>query len=178
MVLLILCAILATTQPAADLVGLAYGVYQKAHTSKKMGVVRFTEPHLASMLLLDGDTPERDNGSVYTNYVNDGIALLRKYCDARDRVLNMDHVNPFPYAMKWKPPTGGIAAISFNYTLSASSRPSFDAFFGNASVVLMPKHPSHHPFYIDGFYALYKPALLERYQLYAESDWFWLYKRK
>lgn len=178
MVVFILCAILAATRPAADLVGLVYGVYQKAHASKRTGVVRFTEPHLASMLLLDGDSMKSDNGSVYTNYVNDGIALLRKHCNAGDRVLNMDHVNPFPYAMKWKPPIGGIAAISFNYTLSAKFRPSFDAFFGNASVVMMPKHPSHAPFYIDGFHALFKPALLDRYQLNAESDWFWLYKQK
>ena len=176
--LLVLCALLVVPQFASDLVGLANGVFQKAHPSATIGLVRFTEPHLASLILYDGDSHKAANGSVYTNYVNDGVALLRKHCDASDRVLTMDMVNPFPYALKWRPPQGGIAAIAFNYTLSAQYRPSFDAYFGDATVVLMPKRPAQMPHYIDGFYALYTPALLERYQLYAESDWFWLYKRK
>ena len=140
--------------------------------------MRFTEPHLDSLILYDTDPPDESNGSFYTNYVNDGVALLRKHCDTNDRVLTMDMVNPFPYALKWKPPKGGIAAIAFNFTLSAQFRPSFDAYFGDATIVMMPKHPAQIPGFIDGFYALYTPALLERFQLYAESDWFWLYKRK
>jgi hypothetical protein len=175
---LVLCALLVVPQITLDLVGLANGVYQKAHTSMTTGLVRFTEPHLADLILYDGDYLEQSNGSVYTNYVNDGVALLRKHCDANDRVLTMDMVNPFPYALKWKPPKGGIAATVFNYTVSPQFRPSFDAYFGDATMVMMPKHPAQIPVFIDGFYALYIPALLERYQLYAESDWFWLYKRK
>jgi hypothetical protein len=176
--ILVLCGLLVVPQIAFDLVGLANGVFQKAHPSKTLGPVRFTELHLASLILYDGDSFKNSNGSVYTNYVNDGVALLRTHCDANDRVLTMDHVNPFPYALKWRQPQGGIAAISFNYTLSANFRPSFDDYFGDATVVMMPKHPAQIPFFIDGFYALYIPALLERYKLCAESNWFWLYKRK
>ena len=175
---LVMCALLVVPQIASDLVGLANGVFQKAHPSTTMGLVRFTESHLASLLLYDGASHKEANGSVYTNYVNDGVALLRKHCDAKDRVLTMDMVNPFPYALKWRPPLGGIAAIAFNYTLSAHCRPSFDAYFGDATVVMIPKRPAQARFFIDEFYALYRPHLLERYQLYAESDWFWLYKRK
>ncbi len=175
---LALCALLVVPQIALDLAGLANGVFQKAHPSTTMGSVRFTEPHLASLILYDGDSMKQSNGSVYTNYVNDGVSLLRKHCDANDRVLTMDMVNPFPYALKWKPPRGGIAATNFNYTLSAHFRPSFDAYFGDATVVMLPKHPAQLPCFIDEFYALYIPALLERYQLYAESGWFWLYKQK
>lgn len=175
---LVLCALLVLPQLALDLVGLANGVFQKAHPSAAIGLVRFTEPHLTSLILYDGDPHKESNGSTYTNYVNEGVTLLRKHCDASDRVLTMDMVNPFPYALKWGPPLGGIAAIAFNYTLSARYRPSFDTYFGDATVVLMPKRPAQRRFFIDGFYALYTPALLERYQLCAESDWFWLYKRK
>ncbi len=175
---LVLCALLVVPQFASDLVGLVNGVFQKAHPSTTTGLVRFTEPHLAPLILYDGDPLKQSNGSVYTNYVNDGVALLRRHCDANDRVLTMDMVNPFPYALKWRPPRGGIAVTAFNYTLSAQYRPSFDAYFGDATVVLLPKRPAQMRVFIDGFYALYIPALLERYQLYAESDWFWLYKRK
>jgi len=66
------------------------------------------------LLLYDGDFLKQFNSSVYTNYVNDGVTLLRKHYDDDDRVLTMDMVNPFPYAMKWRPPLGGIAAIAFN----------------------------------------------------------------
>jgi hypothetical protein len=175
---LVLCALLVIPQLALDLVGLANGVVQKAHPSAAIGLVRFTEPHLASLILSDGDTHKEGNGSIYINYVNDGVTLLRKHCNASDRVLTMDMVNPFPFALKWRPPLGGIAAIAFNYTLSEQHRPSFDAYFGDATVVLMPKRPAQMRFFIDRFYELYTPALLERYQLCAESDWFWLYKQK
>jgi hypothetical protein len=142
-----LCALLVVPQIASDLIGLGNGVFQKAHPSRTMGPVRFTMPHLAPLILYDGESYKACNGSVYTKYVNDGVALLRKYCDAHDRVLTMDMVNPFPYALKWKPPKGGIAAIAFNYTLSAHFRPSFDAYFGDATVVMVPKHPAQTPLY-------------------------------
>jgi len=178
---LVLCSLMVFPQLVSDMVGLANGVFQKAYPSEIKGLVRFTEPHLAPLILYDGDPRpawKAANGSVYTSYVNDGVALLRKHCDASDRVLTMDAVNPFPFALKWRPPLGGIAAIAFNFTLSAQHRPSFEAYFGDATVVLMPKRPAVLRVFIDGFYALYTPALLERYQLYAESEWFWLYKRK
>ncbi len=175
---LVLCALLVMPQFVSDLAGLANGVYLKARVPAATGLVRFTELHLAPLILYDNDSQKEANGSVYTTYVNDGIALLRKCCDSNDRVLTMDMVNPFPYALKWKPPLGGIAAIAFNYTLSDKYRPSFDAYFGDATVVLMPKRPAQIPYFIDGFYALYTPALLDRCKLYAESDWFRLYRRK
>ncbi len=178
MVVLLLCAALILHQAASDLVGLADGVLQKAYSSKNTAQVRFTEPHLYPLILYDTVSLQQSNGSIYTNYVNDGVMLLRRQCDSNDRVLTMDMVNPFPYALKWRPPRGGVAAVAFNYTLSASFRPSFDSYFGDATVVMVPKHPAQIPVYIDGFYNLYIPALLERYKLVSESDWFWLYKRK
>jgi hypothetical protein len=43
---------------------------------------------------------------------------------------------------------------------------------------MKPKRPAQDPEYIDGFYALFVPAMLERYQLAAESDWWLMYKKK
>ena len=178
-VLLLLSSMFIAPQVALDIVGLATGVYQKAtNPSTTEGQIRFTEPHLNSMLLYDGSFDTASNGSVYTRYVNDGVDLLKKYCSASDRVLTMDMVNPFPYAMKWRPPKGGTAAISFNYTLSKKYRPSFNDYFGDATIVLLPKHPAQSHCFSAGFYELYIPVLIERFQLYAESDLFWLYKRK
>jgi len=162
----------------SDLAGVWYGARQKAHPNQSRIKAHFSEPRLQSLILYDGSLDIAANGSGYINYVNDGVALLRKYCGPDDRVLNMDMVNPFPYALGWQTPRGGAAAIAFNYTLSAKNRPSFDRFFGDATVVLVPKHPSIGRVYLDPFNALFLPQMLLRYNLAAESDWFRLYKRK
>jgi len=122
--LLALCALLVVPQFVSDLVGLANGVYLKSHPSATPGQVRFTEPHLAPLILYDGAFLKESNGSVYTSYVNDGVTLLRKHCNASDRVLTMDMVNPFPYALKWRPPLGDIAVTAFNYSYSGQFRTS------------------------------------------------------
>jgi hypothetical protein len=177
--LLLLCGLVFVPQFISETAGLAVGAVRKAHPSQAKSPVRFTEPRLSSLILYDSPGAlKSSNGSVYTTYVNDGTALLRRYCDSSDRVLTMDTTNPFPYSLGWQPPRGGIASPAFNYTISAKFRPSFDAFFGDATVVMMPKRPAGNPQYNDGFYAIYFPAILERFQLAAQSNWWDLYKRK
>ena len=178
--LLLLCGLLFLPQFTSDIVGLGTAAMRKAHPSLEKSPVRFTESRLAPLILYNDDRAKQKsaNGSIYTTYVNDGAALLRKYCTSRDKVLTMDMQNPFPYALGWPPPRGGVASISFNITLSAQARPSFDDYFGDATVVMKPKRPAQTPEYIDGFYALFLPAMLERYQLAAESDWWLMYKKK
>jgi hypothetical protein len=179
---LLLCGLLFLPQFCSDAEGLAAGAVRKSDPSAFGSCsVRFSEPRLAALILCDQrhETPSLiSNGSLYTKYVNDGTALLRKNCNPADRVLTMDMQNPFPYALGWPPPRGGIASTSFNYTFSEKFGPSFDAYFGDATVVMLPKRPAQMPSYIDGFYKIYVPALQQRFRLAAESDWFWLYKRK
>jgi hypothetical protein len=180
--ILLICGSLFLPQFCSDAGGLVSGALRKSNLSAFGNCsVRFTEPRLAALALCDprqGGEESFSNGSLYTRYVNDGTALLRQNCAPSDRVLTMDTQNPFPYALGWPPPRGGTAATSFNYTLSAIYRPSFDGYFGDATVVMLPKHPSQLPKNIDGFYKLYVPAMEQRFQLSAESDWFWLYKKK
>jgi hypothetical protein len=177
--LFFLCSLMFLPQFGSELEGLAVGAVRKAHPSQAKSRVRFTEPRLSSLILYDSPGAlKSSNGSVYTTYVNDGTALLRRYCDSSDRVLTMDNVDPFAYSLGWQPVRGGIASPAFNYTISAKYRPSFDAYFGNATVMMMPKRPAANRNYLDGFYAIYFPAMLERFQLAAQSDWFDLYKRK
>jgi hypothetical protein len=179
-VLLALCAFLTLPQLFLDLMGLANGIYQKVFFSSDIKVKRFSAPNLSTLILYDNNREEKQygNGRLYVDYVNDGVALLQRSCKASDRVLTMDMVNPFPYALKWQPPRGGIAAVAFNYTISEKFRPSFEDYFGDATVVLVPKHPAQISTFIDGFYELYMPAMLNRFRLYTESNWFRLYKRK
>lgn len=174
---LVVSVLLIGHQSVQDAVGVGYGFAERLRPSTENASVRFTEPRVASLILYDGSPEKFSNGSIYTSYVNDGVSLLRKYCSASDRVLTMDMVNPFPYVLGWRPPHGGIAATAFNYTISAKFRPSFDAYFGDATVVMLPKQPAMAPYFIDGFYAIYLPALYQRYRLAAESTRWSLYKR-
>jgi hypothetical protein len=87
----------------------------------------------------------------------------------------MDMMNPFPYALGDPPPRGGISAAAYQYTLSDAIHPSPDFFFGDASLVIVPKRPAAES-YFDGFYAIYKDELLRRYRLVAESELWYLYR--
>lgn len=173
---LLLAGLLFLPQFAFDVLALPIAAVRKIHPPPGCAV-RFTEPRVVGLILCDGDY-KWSNGSVYTLYVNNGVELLRRYGSPTDKVLTMDMQNPFPYVLGWQPARGGLASTSFNYTVSARFRPSFDKYFGDATVVMMPKHPAQAPQYIDGFYAIYGPEVEQRFRLVAESDWFRLYKRK
>lgn len=158
--------------------GLAYGVWMKANPPNLDSVERFAEGRLVPLVLYDGISEPASNGRQYTTYVNEGIRLLRKSTGSDETVLTMDMMNPFPFALGRRPAAGGIAAAAYRYTLSDTHRPSDERFFGAADVVMVPKRPASPGVYFDGFYRIYEPALHDRYRLAAESDMWYLYKRK
>lgn len=168
-------------QFTADLVALPISAVRKIHPPPGCAV-RFSEPRVAGLMLCDhgneDDETKWSNGSTYTTYVNEGVALLRTYGQPTDKVLTMDMQNPFPYVLGWLPARGGLASTSFNYTVSDDFRPSFDEYFGDATVVMIPKHPAQSHKFLDGFYEIYEPEVEKRFRLVAESDWFRMYRRK
>jgi hypothetical protein len=178
--ILLIAGILFLPQFTADSASIPIAALRELHPYSGCAVP-FTEPRVRSLRLcesLDEDNQEQwSNGGNYTHYVNDGVALLHRCCDASDRVLAMDMQNPFPYVLGWQPPRGGLASTAYNYTLSDKFRPSMDEYFGDATVVMIPKHPAMIPLYGDRFYETYVPEVKKRYHLEAESAWFWLYKR-
>lgn len=176
--LLLLCGMLTLPQMCFDLVGLGYGAVQKAHPAATRSRVRFSSPRLAAMILYDEPSDPRANGSLYTAYVNEGIVLLKRNCGSGDRVITMDMVNPFPYALGWRPPHGGMAAVAHNYLFTDKLRPSDAAYFGDATVVMVPKEPALDPSYYNGYFRIYYPAMLKRFQPVAESETWRLYKLK
>ena len=158
--------------------GLAYGVMMKANPPNLGSVERFTEPRLVPLILYDELSEPTSNGRQYTTYVNGGIRLLRKSTGSDETVLTMDMMNPFSFALGRSPAVGGFAAAAYRYTLSDTHRPSDERFFGTADVVMVPKRPASPGVYFDGFYRIYEPALHDRFRLAAESDMWYLYKRK
>jgi hypothetical protein len=178
--LLLVSGILFLPQFASDVAAIPIAAVRELHPYSGCSV-RFTELRVRSLWLCDssmeGETQQWSNGRNYTTYVNDGVALLHRCCDANDRVLAMDMQNPFPFVLGWRPPRGGMAATAYNYTLSDKFRPSMDEYFGDATVVMIPKHPAIIPLYADRFYEIYVPEVKRRYELVDETDWFWVYKR-
>jgi hypothetical protein len=163
---------------ALEFSGLAYGAMLKAWPMNIQSVARFTEPRLVPLLLYDNLSEPRSNGRQYVRYVNEGVYLLRKNTSVGETILTMDMVNPFPYALGRRPAAGGIAAAAYRYTLSDMYRPSDDRYFGTADVVMVPKQPALSDGFFDGFYRIYDPGLHNRFRLVAESNMWYLYRRK
>ncbi len=175
---LFLGGVLFLLQFALEFSGLAYGALLKAWPPNLHSVVRFTEPRLVPLILYDELSEPRSNGRQYVTYVNEGIELLRSNTRMDETILTMDMVNPFPYALGRRPAIGGIAATAYRYTLSDMYRPSDEKYFGTADIVMVPKRPALPEVYFDGFYRIYEPGLRDHFRLVAESDMWYLYKRK
>jgi len=175
----VLClgALLFVPQFTGDVAGLAYGAWRKERPSTPAAVLRFTLPDLKPLLLYDG-APPRSNGSVLTTYVNDGVALLERETRPNETILTMDMTNPFPYALERRPPRGGILSPTYHYNISDGHRPSDDRYFGDADIVMVPKRPALDDMYYTDFYKAYEPGLKQRYNLAAETSWWWMYRRK
>lgn len=168
-------AILFVPQFASDLTGLAYGAYRMTRSAE---VTRFTAPRLQPLMLFESNSDPESNGREFTTYVNDGVALLQREASPRDKVLTMDMTNPFPYALGWQPPRGGIASATFNVTLSEEHHPSAQEYFGDADIVMVPKQPAHEISLWDAFFRLYSPELTQRYSLRVESERWRLWRKK
>lgn len=160
----------------SQFVALTHGAMEKYDPPDLESVVRFTQPHLRDLLLYEGETPI-SNGRQYTTYVNEGVALLHAASHENDTVLTIDMFNPFPYALGRQPPSGGIAAAAYKYTLSDNHRPSDDKYFGNAKLVMVPRKHTDSDGYFFGFLRIYEPTLKKRYSLIGQSEWCSLYRR-
>ncbi len=171
-------ALLFIPQFTSDLAGITYGVWQKERSSTQMALLRFTSPNLKPLLLYESEDNPPSEGRMFTNYVNDGVALLERETRPNEMVLTMDVTNPFPYAMERRPPRGGHAAPTYHYNITDEYRPSDDWYFGDADIVMVPKRPSQGDNHYTDFYKAYAPGLKQRYHLAAESDRWWMYRRK
>ena len=166
--------ILFVPQFASDLVSLGYGAFKR---TRPVDVTRFTSPRLLPLVLFESNSDPESNGRAFTTYVNDGVALLQRAATAQDKVLTMDMTNPFPYALGWRPPIGGVASATYNVTLSSQHHPSPSEYFGDADIVMVPKHPAHDLSLWTPFYKLYADELQHRYHLAEETDWWQLWKK-
>ena len=175
--LLSLGALLFIPQFTSDLAGLGYGAWRKYKPKNAVKVLRFTSQNLKPLLLYDAADNPLAEGRLFTEYVNDGVALLERETRPNETILTMDATNPFPYAMGRRPPRGGHAAGWYPSTITLTYRPSDCRYFGDADIVMVPKRSSQG----DRnwvVYRAYEAGLQQRYNLAAESSLWWMYRRK
>ncbi|MBV9404381.1 MAG: hypothetical protein JO211_03485 [Acidobacteriaceae bacterium] len=155
-----------------------------------IGVQAFTLPWGAGVKLLSArffdrmDAPALrnfvpiDDEQFYTNFVNDGIALLRKHVVPGETVMSLDFSNPFSFGLGLKPAEGGTTVLAYETTFDDWHRQSPERLFGSADLVMVPQ-PWH---FSDGTLTfsiprLYGPYLESHFSLIGQSEHWRLYRR-
>jgi len=165
---------------AADGSGLAYGLVQHFRPIPANAAL-FDPPHLRELLLFDvedaRDWEARSNGAAYVAYINDGVALAQKYSAPSEPVMTFDLYDPLSYALLRKPAEGGTISLGVGNNFSDTSKPSPERLFGNAAVVMVPKHPAAADATVRALERNYAGYLRQNFHPCAQSDRWWLYKR-
>jgi hypothetical protein len=174
---------LSLTAPAflVDLRSLALLTKYKTSAQWKAGAYRVQGDHVRDLAFYDNqkDEPVREeNGHFYTGYLNDGIELLKKHSTPGDIVASLSYHNPFSYALLLKPPRAGSTWLLMDNNISAGHMLSAVRMFGDATVVMVPKHMlTTHVTTDEILVREYKPYLLGNFSFVAESEWWSLYRR-
>jgi hypothetical protein len=164
-----------------DLRSLALLTKYKTSAQGKAGAYRVQGDHLRDLAFYDNqkDEPVRqENGHFYTGYLNDGIDLLKKHSTPGDMVASLSYHNPFSYALLLKPPHAGSTWFLVDNNISALHMLSAARMFGDATIVMVPKHMlTTHVATDELLVREYKPYLLGNFTFVAESEWWQLYRR-
>jgi hypothetical protein len=113
----------------------------------------------------------------YTDFVNDGLVLLRANRAPGETVMCLDFSNPFPFATQSRPAEGGATALQYLSTFNAFHKPSPEWLFGYANLVMVPKKYSDNTL-TESIPRLYGPYLEQHFTQIAESAQWDLYRRK
>ncbi len=168
--LAVLASLLAFHLPLRDAASLIYACIEKNQTAD---AYQIDSPRFSHVYFHDIEQPTSNNGRQYVDYVNDGLALLRKNTTDADSVLAIDLFDPFPYLLGRKPVNGGSSVLAYGYLLTNQFRPSDANLIGDATTIMVPKQSAS----IGRLQQLFKPILKHYYTLDGESRSWLLYKR-
>ena len=165
---------------ASNASGLAYALVDSRRPVPD-SIARFHAAPLRNLILYDvpdaTDADQRSNGRAYVDYVNDGVDLIQRVSSPGETVITLDMVNPFSYALLRRPPQGGSPALAFNHTFNDQHKPSAAWLFDHADVVMVPKRPASSAPDANALFRNFLPVIESKFELFAESDWWKLYKR-
>jgi hypothetical protein len=109
----------------------------------------------------------------YDDSLRDGAVALARLGDP-GRVLVLDFVGPFTAGMGLQSPQGDSTWHHWGRTVDADHHLLPNAFFGDARIVMEPKSPIE-PWTTRGLREVYGAALVERYVLAAETEFWRIY---
>jgi hypothetical protein len=134
------------------------------------------EALVANILLRPADRPDLTSQQ-YAAWINDGLALLRRHVTDSSRVLSLDWVNPFPFALGLPSPRGDALCWALGLLQSADHHPDAQDVLGDAGFVMEPKRaisPSTYEFKKE----FLEPELSKDFEMVDESPLWILYERK
>ena len=77
----------------------------------------------------------------YAAWLNDGLALLRPHLNADSRVICLDWINPFSFALGLPSPRGDALCWDFGLLVSDTHHPAAENVLRDATLVMEPKRP-------------------------------------
>lgn len=131
---------------------------------------------VASILGRPADDPHFSSQQ-YAAWVNDGLALLRRHVTDSSRVLSLDWINPFPFALGLPSPRGDALCWAVGLLQSADHHPDAQEVLGDATFVMDPKRsiaPLTYEFKKDYL----GPELSKGFERVDQSELWILYERK
>jgi len=148
-------------------ISLSYGVAHKVIMGDQYQPLQ--SPRLAGFVAVREDES-------YQIFVNDGIALLKRYIKPKDSVMSLDFSNPFSFGLGLSPARGGAIALQYGTTFNEFHKPEPEWLFGYATLVMVPK--KFLDFGNENILRLYGPYLNLHFQLIAESAQWRLYRNR
>jgi len=112
----------------------------------------------------------------YAAWVNDGLQLIQPHLRGSDRVMTIDIVNPFPFALLLPQPRRNV--FFWNSTLwNAEHRPPADSILGSSDLVMLPKRAIAVPTQRQFLAKAFCPLVDRDFSPLAESR-LWLLMRR
>jgi hypothetical protein len=113
----------------------------------------------------------------YTDYINEGLDLLRNNSSSDDSIVTLDFVNPFPFLLQRRPASGGTTCLHYETTFNEAHHLSPEQLLGDTTVVMWPK-TFEEPGLGSGIEKVYADAVRQRFTSVAETPMWRLLRRK
>lgn len=177
---------------AAVGISIPYAASDAAALANGMRLKRFYNRAYAHNVAIGGMTPfvmlddynsmasesTINTGAFLAPYLTDGVELLRRHRKPGEIPATFDAYNPFPFLLQIPPPRGGMAAAAANLIFDERHHPSKEDYFGDADIVMYPKHTGLYEGGGAGLRAVYGEVLERQFVPVAESPWWTLYRRR
>jgi hypothetical protein len=109
-------------------------------------------------------------------YLQAGEKLLRGHVAAKERVLSMDFINPFPYMLERPAPLHDHLYWHFDRNITDRNAPSANILFADADWVMVPKISIFHDSAARKRH-LYDAWIESHYRQVGENEWWYCWQR-